>query len=88
MKQTGASTKLTSTKVSGPNCADMVDGTRNILENGHCSAHSMVDKNLRSARYGIYNSEGMIDINHTLEQSGIDDSPGPAHPSSMSALGC
>jgi hypothetical protein len=34
MKRTEASTKLTNTKVSGPNCADMVNGMRHILENG------------------------------------------------------
>ena len=33
MKQTEASTKLTSTKVSGPNCADMVNGMKRTLEN-------------------------------------------------------
>src|ERR1700730_784653 len=36
-----------------------------------------VRKSLLSALYGIYSSEGMIDINETLEQSGIDDSPDP-----------
>jgi CubicO group peptidase (beta-lactamase class C family) len=36
-----------------------------------------VRKSLISALYGIYSSEGMIDINETLEQSGIDDSPDP-----------
>jgi hypothetical protein len=41
MKQTGASTELTSTKVSGQNCADMVNGTKHILENGRllCILH-------------------------------------------------
>src|SRR5580692_928411 len=36
-----------------------------------------VRKSLLSALYGIYSSEGTIDINQTLEQSGIDDSPDP-----------
>ena len=36
-----------------------------------------VRKSLLSAVYGIYSSEGVIDINETLEQLGIDDSPDP-----------
>jgi CubicO group peptidase (beta-lactamase class C family) len=36
-----------------------------------------VRKSLISALYGIYSSEGVIDINETLEQLGIDDSPDP-----------
>jgi CubicO group peptidase (beta-lactamase class C family) len=36
-----------------------------------------VRKSLLSALYGIYASEGVIDINQTLEQLGIDDSPDP-----------
>ncbi|HWW96689.1 MAG TPA: hypothetical protein VNY74_03290, partial [Edaphobacter sp.] len=36
-----------------------------------------VRKSLISALYGIYSSEGLIDINETLEQLGIDDSPDP-----------
>ena len=36
-----------------------------------------VRKTLLSALYGIYASEGVIDINQTLEQLGIDDSPDP-----------
>ena len=36
-----------------------------------------VRKSLISALYGIYSSEGIIDINETLEQLGIDDSPDP-----------
>jgi len=36
-----------------------------------------VRKSLISALYGIYSSEGLIDINQTLEQLGIDDSPDP-----------
>jgi CubicO group peptidase (beta-lactamase class C family) len=36
-----------------------------------------VRKSLISALYGIYASEGVIDINQTLEQLGIDDSPAP-----------
>ncbi len=36
-----------------------------------------VRKTLLSALYGIYSSEGVIDINQTLEQLGIDDSPDP-----------
>jgi CubicO group peptidase (beta-lactamase class C family) len=36
-----------------------------------------VRKSLLSALYGIYSSEGTIDINQTLEQLGIDDSPDP-----------
>ena len=36
-----------------------------------------VRKSLISALYGIYSSEGVIDINATLEQMGIDDSPDP-----------
>jgi len=34
-----------------------------------------VRKSLISALYGIYSFEGVIDINETLEQLGIDDSP-------------
>jgi hypothetical protein len=34
-----------------------------------------VRKSLLSALYGIYSAEGVIDINQTLEQLGIDDSP-------------
>ena len=36
-----------------------------------------VRKSLISALYGIYSSEGVIDIKETLEQLGIDDSPNP-----------
>ena len=36
-----------------------------------------VRKSLLSALYGIYSAEGIIDINQTLEQLGIDDSPDP-----------
>ena len=36
-----------------------------------------VRKSLISGLYGIYSSEGVIDINETLEQLGIDDSPDP-----------
>jgi hypothetical protein len=36
-----------------------------------------VRKSLISALYGIYSSDGLIDINETLEQLGIDDSPDP-----------
>ena len=36
-----------------------------------------VRKSLISALYGIYSSEGVIDINQTLEQIGIDDTPDP-----------
>jgi len=36
-----------------------------------------VRKSLISALYGIYSAEGKIDINETLEQAGIDDSPLP-----------
>ncbi len=36
-----------------------------------------VRKSLISALYGIYSSEGRIDINETLEQLGIDDAPDP-----------
>jgi CubicO group peptidase (beta-lactamase class C family) len=36
-----------------------------------------VRKSLLSALYGIYSSEGVIDISQTLEQLGIDDSPDP-----------
>src|SRR3984893_3806868 len=34
-----------------------------------------VRKSLISALYGIYSSEGVLDINQTLEQLGIDDNP-------------
>jgi CubicO group peptidase (beta-lactamase class C family) len=34
-----------------------------------------VRKSLISALYGIYSAEGVIDINQTLEQLGIDDNP-------------
>jgi len=36
-----------------------------------------VRKSLISSLYGIYSDEGVIDINETLEQLGIDDSPDP-----------
>jgi hypothetical protein len=36
-----------------------------------------VRKSLISALYGIYSTEGKIDVNETLEQAGIDDSPLP-----------
>ncbi len=36
-----------------------------------------VRKSLISALYGIYSTEGKIDINETLEQAGIDDVPSP-----------
>src|SRR5579863_10307991 len=36
-----------------------------------------VRKSLISALYGIYSAEGVIDINQTLAQLGIDDSPDP-----------
>jgi CubicO group peptidase (beta-lactamase class C family) len=36
-----------------------------------------VRKSMLSALYGIYSSEGIIDINQSLEQLGIDDSPDP-----------
>jgi CubicO group peptidase (beta-lactamase class C family) len=35
-----------------------------------------VRKSLISALYGIYSADGVIDINETLEQAGIDDYPG------------
>jgi CubicO group peptidase (beta-lactamase class C family) len=34
-----------------------------------------IRKSLISALYGIYSAEGVIDVNQTLEQLGIDDSP-------------
>jgi CubicO group peptidase (beta-lactamase class C family) len=36
-----------------------------------------IRKSLLSALYGIYSAEGVIDVNQTLEQLGIDDSPDP-----------
>jgi CubicO group peptidase (beta-lactamase class C family) len=36
-----------------------------------------VRKSLISALYGIYAAEGKIDVNETLEQAGIDDTPSP-----------
>jgi CubicO group peptidase (beta-lactamase class C family) len=36
-----------------------------------------IRKSLLSALYGIYSAEGVIDVNQTLEQLGIDDSPNP-----------
>ena len=36
-----------------------------------------VRKSLISALYGIYSAEGAIDINQTLEELGIDESPDP-----------
>ena len=36
-----------------------------------------VRKSLISALYGIYSTEGVIDVNETLEHLGIDDSPDP-----------
>ncbi len=36
-----------------------------------------IRKSLISALYGIYSSEGLIDVNETLERLGIDDSPDP-----------
>jgi len=36
-----------------------------------------VRKSLISALYGIYSAEGVINVNETMEQAGIDDSPDP-----------
>jgi CubicO group peptidase (beta-lactamase class C family) len=36
-----------------------------------------VRKSLLSSLYGIYSAEGVIDINQTLEQIGVDDTPDP-----------
>jgi CubicO group peptidase (beta-lactamase class C family) len=36
-----------------------------------------IRKSLLSALYGIYSAEGVIDVDQTLEQLGIDDSPNP-----------
>ncbi len=36
-----------------------------------------VRKSLLSALYGIYSAEGVIDINETLVQAGVDDQPSP-----------
>lgn len=36
-----------------------------------------VRKSLISALFGIYSAEGKIDLNETLEQAGIDDTPSP-----------
>ena len=36
-----------------------------------------VRKSLISALYGIYSAEGVIDVNQTLEQIGVNDSPDP-----------
>jgi CubicO group peptidase (beta-lactamase class C family) len=36
-----------------------------------------IRKSLLSALYGIYSAEGVIDVNQTLEQLGIEDSPNP-----------
>src|SRR3984957_6958889 len=36
-----------------------------------------IRKSLLSALYGIYSAEGAIDVNQTLEQLGVDDSPDP-----------
>jgi CubicO group peptidase (beta-lactamase class C family) len=36
-----------------------------------------IRKSLLSALYGVYSAEGVIDVNQTLEQLGIDDSPDP-----------
>jgi CubicO group peptidase (beta-lactamase class C family) len=36
-----------------------------------------IRKSLISALYGIYASDGVIDVNETLDQLGIDDSPDP-----------
>jgi CubicO group peptidase (beta-lactamase class C family) len=36
-----------------------------------------VRKSLISALYGIYSAEGVIDVNQTLQQLGIDDAPDP-----------
>jgi len=36
-----------------------------------------VRKSLLSALYGIYSAKGVIDVDQTLEQAGIDDSPDP-----------
>jgi CubicO group peptidase (beta-lactamase class C family) len=36
-----------------------------------------IRKSLLSALFGIYSAEGVIDVNQTLEQLGIDDSPSP-----------
>jgi len=36
-----------------------------------------VRKSFISALYGIYSAKGLIDVNQTLEEAGIDDSPNP-----------
>jgi CubicO group peptidase (beta-lactamase class C family) len=36
-----------------------------------------VRKSLLSAVYGIYSAKGVLDVNQTLQQAGIDDSPDP-----------
>jgi CubicO group peptidase (beta-lactamase class C family) len=36
-----------------------------------------IRKSLLSSLYGVYSAEGVIDVNQTLEQLGIDDSPDP-----------
>jgi CubicO group peptidase (beta-lactamase class C family) len=46
-------------------------------DNGKKISSYSVRKSLISALYGIYSAEGVIDINQTLEQVGIDDSPAP-----------
>ncbi len=50
----------------------IVDETGDIAQK--ISSYS-IRKSLISALYGIYSSEGMLDINQTLEQLGIDDNP-------------
>jgi CubicO group peptidase (beta-lactamase class C family) len=54
--------------------ADVVDQWGDI--DAKVSSYS-VRKSLISALYGIYSAEGVIDVNQTLEQAGIDDSPDP-----------
>lgn len=44
-----------------------------------------VRKSLLSALFGIYAAEGKIDVNQTLEQAGIDDTPSPLTPAEKQA---
>jgi CubicO group peptidase (beta-lactamase class C family) len=55
-------------------CGQVVDAWG---ETGKKITTFSVRKSLISALYGIYSADGKIDINQTLEQAGIDDSPSP-----------
>jgi len=63
---------------SGSSALMVVEDGAVVAETGETarkiSSYS-IRKSLISALYGIYSAEGVIDINQTLEQAGIDDNP-------------